>query len=132
MSGENRIVRKLMVLAGAFGTLVLAGCCQYCNLPEADRDIVYAFDIPTSQADCPAGTTFMDVSENTGSEDLGGSGIVDRGGSGIVDRNGQQVQQFCYEACPTGENTIGPDVYTDWNNSSNFIVAKSKCELPDE
>ena len=123
--------KKLMVLGVACTTIALGGCCQWCNDPDCeicdDRDVVYAFNIPESQADCPVGTEYVDVTEPITIPGLGGSGIVDRGGSGIVDRDNLPVEQFCYKACPIGEVPLDEDANVDWNNSSEFIVGESFC-----
>ena len=132
MTNRNRLIKTLVMLGAAFTSLALAGCCQFCGSTGPERDIVYAFDIPADQDDCPDGTVFMDVEGEDGVDNLGGSGIVDRGGSGIVDRDGNPIEQFCYEPCVLGEEPVNNDIFTIWNFPSQYIVASSICALPSD
>ena len=127
MTDNNQFTKILTALGAILAMAALAGCCHEC---ENDKDIFYSFDIPADQSNCPAGTTFTDVSGGV-VDNLGGSGIVDRGGSGIVDRSGNRVKKFCYEPCVAPELPIGSAVYPIWNSPSQFIVASSNCALPE-
>lgn len=118
---------KTLITIGTIGaTLLLAGC-----LHDDDckcKDIMYDFDIPTDQADCPADTIF--TQSVPGSSDLdGGTGIIDRdGGTGIIDRDNNFITDYCYEECKAGETPTGPTI-VKWNDSknSNVVVADRKC-----
>ena len=86
--------RKALAFSAATATLlVLGGCWDSCEECADEKDIVYAWDVPESQADCATNTIFTDDTPQGG--DLGGTGIVDRGGTGIVDRDGNLVKKYC-------------------------------------
>ncbi len=88
---------------------------------------MYDWDIPASQADCPADTVFRDSGTDEDGDLGGGSGIVDRaGGSGIVDRDGNPVLQHCFRPCANGETPVGKTI-VDWHNTDKFVVGYQIC-----
>lgn len=122
---------KALTFSAAIATLlVLGGCWHSCPDCPDEKDIVYAWDIPESQADCANGTIFNDNNPGGGG-DLEGTGIVDRGGTGIVDRDGNIVLAYCKRPC-VGSEIPGPTTYMVWNNPNDFIEAGTSCEIPTE
>jgi hypothetical protein len=124
--------KKPAIFIGLGATLFLAGCdckCECCDTGGVDADIVYAWDIPQSQADCPENTIYMD--SVPGGPDLDGMpGIVDRdGGPSIVDRDGDYVTQYCLIPCDEGQTTSGP-VVIEFHHPGGHIVASRRCEDP--
>lgn len=98
----------------AAGILTLGGC-------TGCTDVAYDYNIPDTDAQCPAGMDFRS----------GGAGIVDRsGGSGIVDRNGSAVQNYCYApTCPNPDFTQPAEM--EWHlDSHQVVVADPHCPAP--
>jgi hypothetical protein len=98
-------------------------------------DIVYSWNIPSSDADCPKDPVETFYTNSTpGSPDLDyGTGIVDRdAGTGIVDRDGTFVTTYCLRKCEGTEEPTGPTI-VDWHNTGDFVVAYRNCksESPD-
>ena len=123
--------KALTLIATTATLLVLGGCCNNCPVVPPEKDIVYAWDIPESQADCATNTIFTDDTPQGG--DLGGTGIVDRdrGGTGIVDRNSNLVLKYCKRPCAAGEIS-GDKTIMVWTNPNDFVEAGPDCEAPPE
>ncbi len=134
MDNYKKHVLRAGMIGSACTALLLAGCCD----ERCERDVVYAFNIPTEQAHCPANTVYVNVVTGEGIDlvgsgghiNLGGSGIVDRGGSGIVDRESQAVKQFCFESCISPSVPIDSNIYAVWTSSHEYIVAGNICAAP--
>ena len=95
-----------------FAAIASLGGCTGCT------DVAYDYNIPTGDAECPAGMTYRS----------GGAGIVDRsGGSGIVDRNNIPVMDYCYTpTCPNPDFTQPAEM--DWHlDSHQVVVADPYC-----
>ena len=122
----------LALLIAAALTLFIGGCKQSCPTCPEQKDVVYEFDIPQSQDDCPAETIFMEDSEDGDPDNDGGTGIVDRdGGTGIVDRDEDLVLQFCFHPCGGDEEPVGPTTMK-WDGASGFVEAYRVCVVPDD
>jgi len=117
--------KALALLAATATLLVLGGCWHDCEDCPDEKDIVYAWDIPESQADCATNTIFTDDTPQGG--DLGGTGIVDRGGTGIVDRDGDLVKKYCKRPCAGGE-IPSDNAFIIWTNPNDFVEAGPDCE----
>lgn len=132
----SRYGRILLSFAMLFVVLLLSGCCDFCNreaevietdpctaAAECDdcvcgKDIVYAFNTPETEADCPSGMELRS----------GGAGVVERdGGAGVVERDGTPVISYCIEACPPGEVESEGAPEIDWTAESDVVVAISDC-----
>jgi len=135
MTINSQFTKALMTLGAACTTLLLGGCwhCEECEEIPPEMDIVYSWNIPSSDADCPKVPVETFYTDSTpGSPDLdGGTGIVDRdGGTGIVDRGGAFVTTYCYRKCAGTEVPTGPTI-VDWHNPSDFVVAYRGCKSID-
>jgi hypothetical protein len=132
--------RLLLTLVLVSTVVLLSGCCStFCY-----KDVVYQFDIPSKDKDCPRSTTYtvMDwqtnrpgcPSEDTQSASIvvrdGGAGIIDRdGGAGIIDRDECDIRRFCDASrCSNGVEPNSP-VFIDWDTSASrkVLVAKRNC-----
>ena len=120
--------KALTLIAATATLLVLGGCWHNCEVCQEEKDIVYAWDIPQSQADCAAGTIYTDDTPEGGG-DLAGTGIVDRAGTGIVDRDDNLVQVYCKRPCAGGE-IPGDTTFMIWSNPNDFLEAGPDCEAP--
>lgn len=111
-----------MLAVATASVMGLTGCCEC-------RDVMYGWNAPESQADCPDGTVYRDEATDETGEQNGGSSIVDRnGGSGIVDRWGEPVKQHCYKECASGETPVGHTII-DWHNDGDVVVAGQICAI---
>ena len=125
MLNKRITTRHLAVLTGAALTVTLTGCWHDC--PYEDADIVYSWEIPESQADCPSGTEYRDSATAASGILDGGASIVDRdGGATIVDRDGNPVKQHCYRPCADGEMPVGKTI-VDWQHNGDFVVGYQIC-----
>ena len=155
MIKNGHLIRNRILLPLTAGGLVLllTGCCKFCDAgnccpeqtcpdPEicpdpvtcpktsdCDKDIVYAFDIPESQDDCPEGTTFDVVPEGEIVDpQSGGGGVVDRsGGGGVVDRDNNFVGAWCQVDCLTGNTDEDANPEIEWNYGASVVVASRTC-----
>lgn len=107
---------KALTLIGAVATtLVLAGCKHECDC----RDIMFDFDVPRSQADCPANTEFKQLEMFSSDRD---------GGAKIKDRQGKDVVDVCYRSCKSGEIPVNkPVVWWHQSSTSGVIVVQDEC-----
>lgn len=132
MNNLKKKQKKLAIIVGLGAMLVLAGCececeCGCCESGGSDFDIVYEWNIPQSQADCPEDTIYTE--STPGGPDLDGlPGIVDRdGGPSIVDRDGDYISQYCLIPCDEGQTASGP-VVLEFHNPGGHVVASRRCE----
>lgn len=107
---------KALTLIGAVATtLVLAGCNHECDC----KDIMFDFDVPKSQADCPANTEFTQLETVSTDRD---------GGSKIKDREGNIVMDVCFRSCEAGEIPVNqPVVWWHQSQTSGVIVVQDEC-----
>lgn len=115
-----------IILLSAFITLASG-----CSCPYDDFDVVYAFKIPQSQADCDSlnepGLIFRDGATMPDGSLDSGSSIVDRdSGSSIVDRNDNDVLKHCYRPCTDPLTPIGTTAI-EWHKTGGFIIARQIC-----
>jgi len=88
------------------------------SLSGCKKDLERKYDIPESQADCPANTDFRS----------GGGGIVDRSGGGaIVDRDSNPIVQYCEPQCQPGESHVG-DAGVVWTPDNDKVTALRVCQ----
>jgi hypothetical protein len=137
LPGYSRLLLSFAVIATVLG---LAGCYRCCDQPvtvncncdsTAGYDVVYAFNIPESDADCPDGTHFETKAggdDGTGGYS-GGGGVVDRsGGGGVVDRDGNPILAWCEIDCAPGETV---DEFSEpiivWDPSYDVVVVERIC-----
>lgn len=140
--------RLLLLSTMLFVMLLISGCCSFCDKEKfctttasveaatesndsvCGKAVVYAFDIPNSQSDCPSGYEFRDENVD-GYEHDGGAGIVERdGGAGIVEReSGATVTKYCLKPCPDGEEFKDPTAprEMDWNPENKVVTAIQDC-----
>lgn len=149
--GSGRLLQTMSLVVV---TLMFAGCCSMPDLKKCCKkkgfvkpmDVMYAFNVPTSEADCDSidvDYEFVDLEEED-KEREGGAGIVDRdggagiverdprdGGSGIIDRNsGDLVFKYCdFDPCDPETQTLIEGVYVDLEKShaTGYVIASNSC-----
>lgn len=128
-----------LLLIAIFAMALSTGCDSVpvkhvtvnCNCGSTQSyDVVYAFNIPTRQADCPANTTLNELEpDDVVDPQSGGGGVVERsGGGGVVDRQDNFIAAWCQPNCPTGQSadeSANPTM--EWNYDSDFLVASKPC-----
>lgn len=104
---------KALTLIGAVATtLVLAGC-------NHEKDIMFAFDVPTPEDKCPTDTKFKQLESVSTDRD---------GGAKIKDREGNIVTNVCFRSCKPGETPVNkPVVWWHQSKESGFIVVRDEC-----
>ena len=113
---------RITTMAGvAIALFGIGGCC---------KDIVYAWDIPETEADCPVNTKFVSAPSYSVDHD-GGPGIIDRdSGTGIIDRDEEFVTAYCLQVCPDDKYDGKPVL--DIHNKHEMVEAKRRCPEEEE